>query len=473
MAGGGVVFTKRDPSDLDNPPAGKIRVFVDDNGHLSAMDEDGEIIAPEELISSVEAALDSEESARKAADETLTTAAAAAKTVADAALPKAGGTMTGDIVLKGDPTSNLHPATKQYVAAQIAAVINGAPGALDTLKEISDQLASDESAVSALVTTVSGKLAKASNLSDVASAPTARANLGAAPITEEVNSIGNAGEAQTIDLSKGSVHRTTLNKASCALTFPAASAGKSFTLELVQDGTGGRLATWPGAARFPNGITPVLSAAKESVDIFFAECFDGATWAVFPTGYSIQAGGKSETVPAVVQTALNAKPDIIALPPRPIAFGSCQILSGKGAGTYGFFPGRTTEALTLGLSAALGGNFWWDPTKFELGGKTPKLRLHILCMTPDTASTITHNCGMYLVPGSEGATTELKNKSPLELVAASKVEIKNQAAKSMLPYEAKFAPPAAGVYALGDLTSGTNTTNCFTNLIATLEVFWE
>ena len=43
----------------------------------------------------------------------------------------------------------------------------------------------------------------------------------------------------------------------------------------------------------------------------------------------------------------------------------------------------------------------------------------------------------------------------------------------MLPYEAKFAPPAAGVYALGDLTSGTNTTNCFTNLIATLEVFWE
>ncbi|MFM8446874.1 MAG: hypothetical protein ACKN92_01705, partial [Candidatus Nanopelagicaceae bacterium] len=26
-----------------------------------------------------------------------------------------GGTMTGDIVLKGDPTNNLHPATKQYV----------------------------------------------------------------------------------------------------------------------------------------------------------------------------------------------------------------------------------------------------------------------------------------------------------------------------------------------------------------------
>jgi hypothetical protein len=30
-------------------------------------------------------------------------------------LLKAGGTMTGDIVLKGDPTAVLHPATKQYV----------------------------------------------------------------------------------------------------------------------------------------------------------------------------------------------------------------------------------------------------------------------------------------------------------------------------------------------------------------------
>jgi hypothetical protein len=34
---------------------------------------------------------------------------------ANAALPKAGGTMTGDLTLKGNPTSNLHAATKQYV----------------------------------------------------------------------------------------------------------------------------------------------------------------------------------------------------------------------------------------------------------------------------------------------------------------------------------------------------------------------
>jgi hypothetical protein len=34
-------------------------------------------------------------------------------------LQKAGGTMTGDIVLKGDPTAVLHPATKQYADASV------------------------------------------------------------------------------------------------------------------------------------------------------------------------------------------------------------------------------------------------------------------------------------------------------------------------------------------------------------------
>ena len=48
-------------------------------------------------------------------DATARTAAAAAQATADAALPLAGGTMTGKIVLDGAPTANLHAATKKYV----------------------------------------------------------------------------------------------------------------------------------------------------------------------------------------------------------------------------------------------------------------------------------------------------------------------------------------------------------------------
>ncbi|MYE01475.1 MAG: hypothetical protein F4Y03_09370 [Alphaproteobacteria bacterium] len=48
-------------------------------------------------------------------DATARAAAAAARTVADAALPKAGGTMTGDLTLSGAPTADLHAASKRYV----------------------------------------------------------------------------------------------------------------------------------------------------------------------------------------------------------------------------------------------------------------------------------------------------------------------------------------------------------------------
>lgn len=110
------------------------------------------------------AAITAEETARANADALL--------------LPKAGGTLSGPLVLAGDPLANLNPATKQWVESKIASVINGAPGALDTLKEIADKLGSDETAVEALTSAVTGKLTASSNLSDLVNAVTARTNLG-------------------------------------------------------------------------------------------------------------------------------------------------------------------------------------------------------------------------------------------------------------------------------------------------------
>lgn len=47
--------------------------------------------------------------------DTAVEAAATAQTTANNAMPKSGGTMTGALTLHGDPTANLHAATKQYV----------------------------------------------------------------------------------------------------------------------------------------------------------------------------------------------------------------------------------------------------------------------------------------------------------------------------------------------------------------------
>lgn len=60
------------------------------------------------------AAQTSADNAKTTADAAATTATSA-KTTADNAMPKSGGKFTGAVTLKGDPTANLHPATKQYV----------------------------------------------------------------------------------------------------------------------------------------------------------------------------------------------------------------------------------------------------------------------------------------------------------------------------------------------------------------------
>jgi hypothetical protein len=59
------------------------------------------------------------------------TAAGAAQTTANAALPKAGGTMTGPIVLSADPVAPLQPSTKQYTDA--ALLLKSDKGVVDGL----------------------------------------------------------------------------------------------------------------------------------------------------------------------------------------------------------------------------------------------------------------------------------------------------------------------------------------------------
>ena len=74
-------------------------------------------------------------------DATARAAAAAAQATATAALPKAGGTMTGKLTLDGAPTSNLHAATKKYVddnAGSTSATDQTARDAAKAAKDVAD-----------------------------------------------------------------------------------------------------------------------------------------------------------------------------------------------------------------------------------------------------------------------------------------------------------------------------------------------
>ena len=69
----------------------------------------------------------------------------------DLKLNLSGGTMTGAITLSGDPSSNLHAATKQYVDNTIANVIDFAPSALDTLNELAAAINDDNNFYNTIV----------------------------------------------------------------------------------------------------------------------------------------------------------------------------------------------------------------------------------------------------------------------------------------------------------------------------------
>jgi len=101
-----------------------------------------------------------------------------------------GGGSSGSVTLNVDlkdeddmaSDSATHAASQQsikaYVDAEVSGLVASAPGALDTLNELAAAINDDASFSSTITTSIGTKLAKSSNLSDLANAGTARTNLG-------------------------------------------------------------------------------------------------------------------------------------------------------------------------------------------------------------------------------------------------------------------------------------------------------
>jgi hypothetical protein len=122
--------------------------------------------------------------ATKAEQATLT-AEVNARTTADNLLaPKNSPALTGTPTTPtpGSNTNNTQIANTAWVVARVQAAIdalvNGASSPFDTIKELEDLIAANQTAITSLTSSVNGKLAKSANLSDLLDVPAAQANLG-------------------------------------------------------------------------------------------------------------------------------------------------------------------------------------------------------------------------------------------------------------------------------------------------------
>lgn len=86
----------------------------------------------------------------------------------------------------------------------------------------------------------------------------------------------NTTTAYTISLTSGTVQNLTLT-GNCTLTFPTATAGKSFLLVLKQDAIGSRTVTWPAAVKWPGSTAPTITSTASKADLY-AFTADGTNW---------------------------------------------------------------------------------------------------------------------------------------------------------------------------------------------------
>lgn len=157
------------------------------------------------------------------------------KGTADAALPKAGGTMTGDIVLANDPTNVLHPATKQYVDTADALALPKAGGTM------TGSLVAKKAYTPSVIDSVSGN-------------------------------------AVTINTNDSNVFTVSVNASINTLTLQNPSDGQTINIRFKQANNGNTM-TWPTSFKWPYGIAPTMSAVAGEVDLLVATYFaDTGHW---------------------------------------------------------------------------------------------------------------------------------------------------------------------------------------------------
>jgi hypothetical protein len=315
-------------------------------------------------------------------------------------------------------TNTTQLATTAFVAAAIANLLNSAPGALDTLKELADAIGDDPNYAATITGLLAGKQALDSDLTAIAALTTQAFG----------RSLLTGADAAAVRNLIGTVIGTDVQAFDADLNAIAA---------LTTTAYGRSLLTLADQA----GLTAALANAT-----------------------SLLAG----TMSAQDKTRLDA----MATPYRTLLDSSGSHTAAKVAGTYGLGQGDPIAVSGTGILYPLN-IIWLDPNDYPaVGSLTAKLRLLTSLFCNDVAPTGNFTFGLYPVtrPATSGGAG-LAIYTLGTVVPSSTALYTTPAADSAGHVaSADFAVPAAGFYCIGVVTTGTIAASAHVHLSAALQL---
>lgn len=275
------------------------------------------------------------------------------------ASPAFTGTPTAPNQAAGNNSTRL--ATTAYVDGAIATLVASAPGTLDTLDELAAALGDDPNFAATLATNLAGKASRAANLSDLADAPTARANLGLGNVdnTSDLNKQISTATQAALNGKAATSHTHLLAQitdfASGLATALASWIGSTAITTLGTIATG----VWQGSKIAVGYLGSGTPAAGKYLD-------GGGSWTDLPAGGGGTPGGASGQVQTNNGGAFAGSPNL--------TFGSNRLVVGQttGAVTVGpesgnSYPGVWLATASPNASSAVG--TWWNSlySRFYVG----------------------------------------------------------------------------------------------------------
>ena len=228
-------------------------------------------------------------------------ATAAQGTKADAALPKAGGAVTGAITTNST-FDGVDIATRDAVLTATTTTANAAlpkaggavTGAITTNSTFDGvDIATRDAVLTTTTTTANAALPKAGgNLTGnlAGTSISASGELIAASYNETYAAVTSSSNATTVDCHAGNSfsHVLTQNTTFTFSNPPASGIGYTFSIEIIQDsGASGFSVTWPSSVDWPAATAPTLTATASAKDIFVFTTRDGTNWYGFTAGQAL------------------------------------------------------------------------------------------------------------------------------------------------------------------------------------------